>query len=160
MAKVGLKSADERQQKAFDRYEQLQRCKVHMEDSEEQDYGEIPPTTLYSLRESRGEKGDWYGWMDFGDIPWGGQTGEGAYASGHYDWPYGLFLQYLRSGDYAFFQLGAEMVRHRMDIDQYHTNRGSPWLANFQKNEFGSHDRGEDPWEPNPSHTWIQGLLL
>jgi len=160
MAKAGLKSSDKQQQKAFDRYEQLEGCKVHLEDSEEQGFGEVPATTLYTARESRLEETDWYGWMDFGDIPWGGETGAGAYASGHYDWPYGLLLQYLRTGDYAFFSLGAEMVRHRMDIDQYHTERGSPWLANFQKNEFGNHDRDEDPWEPNPSHTWIQGLLL
>ncbi len=144
---------------ALQRYEKLQACKVHLEESEEQ-HGKYPPSTIYTEREARGENQDWYGWMDFGDIPWGGQSGDGAYSSGHYDWPYGMLLQFLRTGDYAFFRLGDELTRHRMDIDQYHTDRGSPYLNHFQWNEFGNHDRSPEPWEPNPSHTWIQGLVL
>lgn len=150
---------DKTQAEAFQRYEKLQACKVHLEEAEEQ-HDEYPPSTLYTERENRGEGMDWYGWMNFGDIPWGGNSGEGAYCSGHYDWPYGLLLQFLRTGDPAFFDLAEEMTLHRMDIDQYHTSRGSSWLNNFQWNEFGNHDRGPEPWEPNPSHSWVQGLVL
>lgn len=144
---------------ALQRYEKLQRCKVHVEDAEEQ-HGEVPPSTVYTERMARGEGLDWYGWMDFGDLAWGGETGEGAYASTHYDWPYGMLLHFIRTSDYAFFDLGDEIARHRMDIDQYHSKNGSPWLANFQWNEFGTHERSPEPWEPNPSHTWIKGLVL
>jgi hypothetical protein len=158
-APKGITSEDPIIAEALQKYEKLQACKVHIEESEIQ-HEKYPPSTVYTEREKRGEHMDWYGWMDFGDIPWGGQQGGGAYSSGHYDWPYGLLLQFLRSGDYAFFQLGEEMARHRMDIDQYHTDRGSPYLNHFQWNEFGNHDRSREPWEPNPSHTWAQGLIL
>jgi hypothetical protein len=158
-APKGLTSEDPVIAEALQRYEKLQACKVHLEESETQ-HEKYPPSTIYTEREQRGEGLDWYGWMDFGDIPWGGQGGEGAYSSGHYDWPYGMLLQFVRSGDYAFFRLGEEMARHRMDIDQYHTDRGSPYLNHFQWNEFGNHDRNPEPWEPKPSHTWIQGLIL
>ncbi len=158
-APKGLTSRDKVVAEALQRYEKLQACKVHLEESEEQ-HEKYPPSTIYTEREKLGEGLDWYGWMDFGDIPWGGREGEGAYSSGHYDWPYGLLLQFLRTGDYAFFKLGEEMSRHRMDIDQYHTDRGSFYLNHFQWNEFGNHDRSREPWEPNPSHTWVQGLIL
>ncbi len=159
IAPTGLKSEDKKLREALQRYEKLQGCKVHIEDAEIQ-HDEIPASTVYTEREQRGEGFDWYGWMDFGDLPWGGETGAGAYCSGHYDWPYGMLLQFVRSGDYAFFDLGDEITRHRMDIDQYHSKNGSPWLANFQWNEFGTHERQAEPWEPNPSHTWIKGLVL
>jgi len=159
IAPADLKSKDKELNEALQRYERLQRCKVHEEDSDIQ-HEEIPPSTVYTERNKRGEGLDWYGWMDFGDLVWGGEGGDGAYASGHYDWPYGMFLQFVRTADYAFFDLGDEIVRHRMDIDQYHSKTGSPWLANFAWNEFGSHERWPEPWEPNPSHTWIKGLVL
>jgi len=143
-------------QEALERYERLQDCKVHLEASDKTG----PPSTIYTERERRGEGMDWYGWMNFGDIPWGGNNWEGAYCSLHYDWTYGMLLQFLRSGDTAFFRLAKEMALHRMDVDQYHTDRGSPWLNNFQWNEFSQHDIDVEPWEPNPSHTWIQGLIL
>lgn len=158
-APKGIASQDPLLAEALQRYEKLQACKVHIEESEEQ-HRRYPPSTIYTEREKRGEGLDWYGWMDFGDIPWGGREGEGAYSSGHYDWPYGMLLQFLRTGDYAFFKLGEELSRHRMDIDQYHSDRGSPYLDHFQWNEFGNHDRSPEPWEPNPSHTWVQGLVL
>ncbi len=146
-------------EEALRRYEQLQACKVHIESSEMQ-HNKYPPSTVYTEREKRSEHMDWYGWMDFGDLAWGGNEGEGAYASLHYDWPYGMLLQFLRSNDYAFFKLADEMARHMMDIDHYHTSRGSPYLNNLQWNEFGNHDRAPEPWEPLPSHTWAQGLVL
>jgi len=145
---------------AFKRYEKLQSCKVNIEDSEYQRGKEIPPSTIYTEREKRGEHEEWYGWMDFGDLAWGGNKWEGGYCSLHYDWTYGMLMQFLRTGDTAFFRLGDEMARHRMDIDQYYSPAGSPWLSGFQWNEFGKHDRiDDDPWEPLPSHTWIQGLI-
>jgi len=157
----GWKTDDLLLREAMKRYEKLQDCKVHIEESEYQRGKEVPPSTIYTEREKRGEKEGWYGWMDFGDLAWGGNKWEGGYCSLHYDWTYGIILQFLRSGDPAFFYLGDEMARHRMDIDQYYSPRGSPWLSGFQWNEFGKHDRiDDDPWEPLPSHTWIQGLLL
>ncbi|MFQ5646065.1 MAG: fibronectin type III domain-containing protein [bacterium] len=144
---------------AFQRYEKLQLAKVLLSESEEQKGGDVPAMTMVTARETRQESAGWYGWMDFGDIPWGGND-KTAYSSGHYDWPYGMLLQFLRTGLYQFFDRAVEMTRHRYDIDQYHTDRGNPWYNNFAWNEFGNHDRDPEPWEPNPSHTWIQGLVL
>ncbi|MBI5788371.1 MAG: hypothetical protein HZA78_05905 [Candidatus Schekmanbacteria bacterium] len=156
---AGINTGDKLLDEALARYEKMQRCKFDIKSSEIQ-HDEILPTTIYTERKARGEGLDWYGWMDFGDLPWGGERGDGAYCSGHYDWPYGMLLNFVRSGDYGFFDLGDEMARHRIDVDQYHSKTGSPWLANFAWNEFGSHERWPEPWEPNPSHTWIKGVLL
>ncbi len=160
-SEAGWKTDDVRLREIMKRYEKLQRCKVHLKDAESQRGGEVKPSTIYTEREQRGEGASWYGWMDFGDMAWGGNNWEGGYCSLHYDWTYGMLLQFLRSGDVAFFTLADEMARHRMDIDQYYSPSGSPWLSGFQWNEFGKHDRlDDDPWEPLPSHTWIQGMVL
>ncbi len=93
------------------------------------------------------------GWFNFGDIPWAD-----GYCSLHYDWPYVVLWQYLRTGDPRFFELGRDMMRHRLDIDQDHDTRSKSRQRGGQFYEKGY-------WHGNyyhatPSHTWIPGPFL
>ena len=98
-----------------------------------------------------------YGWRNFGDLAWAD-----GYSNLHYDLPFILLREYLRTTDGRAFQVGSEMARYRSDWGQYHADdywdqertvnlRG---LAFYEKGEHGSYR------EPIPSHTWIEGLWL
>jgi hypothetical protein len=76
---------------------------------------------------------DEYGWRHFGDLYADheavGQHTEAPLVSHYnnqYDAIYGAMVHYLRSGDCRWFQLGAELARHVMDIDIYHTCADRP----------------------------------
>ncbi len=116
--------------------------------------GGVPPTSAFEYRQ-RGEQGEQFGWRNFGDLAWGD-----GYANVHYDLPFVLLREYLRSGDARAFQLGSEMARYRADWGQFHANdflmenwnlRG---MAFYEKGDHGSFR------EPVPSHTWIEGMWL
>jgi hypothetical protein len=108
----------------FDRFEKLQRAKVIPADLEN------PPgrtgITLWShLNRDIGT------WNDYGDLRWAGDTGE--FSGNHYDWIYGMYLQFLRTGRLAFADAARVLARHEIDFDIYHTNGDSP-AFNYQKN--------------------------
>lgn len=121
--------------------------------------------SIVARRESRDHGHEHYGFMDFGDL-----AHDEGYCSGHHDWVRGLLLQWLRTGERAFLDHGLEMAAHRADVDQYHsTDRTQPgWRRRngFQRAARGLHGRelrhrepfGEFP--PDPSGTWLEGLLL
>lgn len=94
-----------------------------------------------------------YGWENYGDLRWS----EGA-SSLHYDWTLAPMLNFVRTGDYGFWDIGRDMIAHRRDYDTNHTTdlrerwRGA---AFYEKGEWhGSYRFGE------ASHTWLHGLLL
>ncbi len=94
-----------------------------------------------------------YGWFNFGDIPWGD-----GYCSLHYDLPFSMLFQFLRSGDPRFLTLGQSMAKHRRDIDQDH-DRDSP--INRRGGQF--YEKGwwhGNYYHPIESHTWVKGPLL
>lgn len=93
------------------------------------------------------------GWMNFGDVPWGD-----GFCSLHYDWPFGILLQYLRTGDVRFFDLGRTMAQHRASIDQSHDTTSQVAGRGGQFYEKG--DNHGNAFSPAISHTWIGGLLL
>ncbi len=93
------------------------------------------------------------GWFNFGDIPWAD-----GYCSLHYDWPYVVLWQYLRTGDPRFFELGRDMMRHRLDIDQDHDTRSKSRQRGGQFYEKG-HWHG-NYYHATPSHTWLPGPFL
>ncbi len=105
-----------------------------------------------------GDQTQWYGWMDFGDlsVPGRGQV------SLHYDWPLIALLDYVRHGDAASLRLGTEMIRHRVDIAQYWSDR-DPGIA-------GRLQRGGNLWPYfrfNPQfgsvrmeNNWVSGPVL
>ena len=71
---------------------------------------------------------DEYGWRHFGDIYADheavGHTGEKplvAHYNNQYDVIHGAMIQFWRSGDQRWFELAADLARHVIDIDIYHT---------------------------------------
>jgi hypothetical protein len=94
-----------------------------------------------------------FGWENFGDIPWGD-----GYSSLHYDHNWGVLINWYRTGDYAFFDVGRDMAAHRRDYDQYHSRDTSDPSRGGQFYEKG-HFHGNFG-KPEQSHTWVGGLLL
>jgi len=137
----------------FNRYERMQSSKWNPHEVDPQPENER--ITLDRLRERGGTFGGRqdYGWGNFGDISWAN-----GHSSLHYDWPYGMLFQFVRTDEYEFLHLGAQMTKHRYDIDQYHTKEDSDTFNYGQEFEKGSHHT--DYYKPRPSHTWVQGLLL
>jgi len=118
--------------------------------------GAVPQTSIFEYR-IRGENGEQFGWRNFGDLAWGD-----GYANVHYDLPFILLREYLRTGDARAFQLGSEMARYRADWGHYRADdfidRERAWnlkgLAFYEKGDHGTFR------EPVPSHSWIEGLWL
>ena len=109
-----------------------------------------------------GDSSHWYGWMDFGDlsVPGKGQV------SLHYDWPLLVMLEYLRNGDASALRLATEMARHRIDVDQYWSDRDPPNINGIQSGSVwptfhakGGKRKGRATG-PNPGGTWIAGPAL
>lgn len=95
----------------------------------------------------------WYGWDTFGDVLW-----SDGMSSLHYDWPYGVLVNWARGGSYGFLDVARDMVAHRRDYDQNHsTDPAESWRgAQFYEKGWwhGNYMLGQ------ASHTWIGGLLL
>ncbi len=104
-----------------------------------------------------GDSSQWYGWMDFGDlsVPGVGQV------SLHYDWPLLAMLEYLRAGDPHALRLAGEMIRHRIDVDQYWSDRDPPEVNRVQRGcvwpAFHANGRSGGP---SPGGTWTAGPAL
>ncbi len=118
--------------------------------------GAVLPTSIFEYR-NRGENGEQFGWRNFGDLAWGD-----GYANVHYDLPFVLLREYLRTGDARAFRLGGEMARYRADWGHYRADdfldRERTWnfrgLAFYEKGDHGTFK------EPVPSHSWIEGMWL
>jgi len=87
------------------------------------------PQSFFARREIIDE----YGWRHFGDLYADheavGHTGETplvAHYNNQYDVIYGAIVQYLRNGDRRWFELMADLARHVIDIDIYHTEEDRP----------------------------------
>ena len=97
--------------------------------------------------------GQFFGWQNYGDIIWGD-----GYSSLHYDMPFGVLLNWYRTGDYEFFDIGRDMAAHRRDYDQYHSQMPGDSKRGGQFYEKGwTHGNYS---QPTPSHTWVHGMLL
>lgn len=94
-----------------------------------------------------------YGWESFGDIVWG----EG-YGGIHYDWPYHFLMAWVRGGSYEQYDVARDMVAHRRDYDQNHSNDPAESWRGCQFYEkgwwHGNYVNGQS------SHNWVHGLLL
>lgn len=75
-----------------------------------------------------------YSWMDYGDIPIDFEapddcSGDMRAVTGQYGWKYdgdyGLWLNFLRSGDYRFLDYALAATEHTADIDMLHHGRQS-----------------------------------
>lgn len=109
----------------------------------------------------------WFGWMDFGDLP----TPTGTHYSGqvaprhlHQDWTWLALLQYLRTGERGYFDLGLEMARHQIEVDQDWSDRDAEparWLGTsergFGETHFAPMAGGG---QPSVAANWISGVVL
>jgi hypothetical protein len=138
----------------FDRFERIQLAKVDR--SAVEDPPGIRGTTVWDHL-SR----DLDSWNDYGDLRWDG-NGCGTFSSNHYDWVYGMYLQFMRTENLAFADAARILARHEIDFDIYHTGADGP-AYNYQKNweDRPSHDNPDNCFGPGrPSHTWSQGYAL
>jgi hypothetical protein len=118
------------------------------EANDDQEFGSI-----FEIRQS----GEHYGWRNFGDLQWGD-----GYANLHYDLPWIMLREYLRTGDRRAFQLGSEMARYRADWGQFqadeYLDKGRSWsmrgMAFYEKGDHGTYR------EPIFTHHWVEGLWL
>lgn len=141
-------------QATFDRFEKLQLAKVAS--------SSVEPLPNAAGRTIWGHLAqDLVSWNDYGDLRWGG-NGCGSLSGNHYDWVYGMYLQFMRTGDVRFANAARVFARHEIDFDIYHT--GDDGAAfNFQKNweDRSSHDSPDNCFGPGrPTHTWAQGYAL
>lgn len=94
-----------------------------------------------------------YGWRDYGDRLRPGWAGEynGVKIPGFYNdthvGAHNFFIQYLRTGDERWYDLGEAATRHWMDIDVSHANRLGYWKHGYgpgeghlSKHEMPDHD--------------------
>ena len=103
--------------------------------------------------------GFWYGWMDFGDLA---VPGSGS-VSLHYDWPWVMMVNLMRTGDLNFLRLGTEMVRHRVEIDQQWSDRALPQYRGFQRSGYTYahfHCARFTRGQPSVTTTWLAGVVL
>lgn len=118
--------------------------------------GSAQPMSAFEYRETS-QNGEQFGWRNFGDLAWGD-----GYANVHYDLPFILLRESLRTGDARAFRLGGEMARYRADWGQHQATDflniertvNFKGYAFYEKGDHGSFR------EPITSHMWIEGLWL
>ncbi len=126
----------------------------------------------------------WYGMIDFGDtLSWYRHEDddkwydeEGWHPTGRWGWyncegvglHAGALLQYVRSGNWKYFEFGDNLARHIMDIDTVHYNTiaSDPRLKKLDEDfsQVGSmHRHNGNHWGDRnelSDHTNIYGILL
>lgn len=115
-----------------------------------------PAQSIFEYRQ-RDEMGAHLGWRNFGDLAWGA-----GYANAHYDLPFVLLREYLRTGDARAFQLGSEMARYRADWGQYHANDYWDTERAYNMRGVAFYEKGDHGSDVLPllTHNWIEGLWL
>ncbi|MGQ9660901.1 MAG: hypothetical protein ACUVWX_01010, partial [Kiritimatiellia bacterium] len=78
------------------------------------------------------DTGYWFGWLDYGDLA---VPGRGPVCL-HYDWPWILLVELLRTGDPNFFRLAVPMARHRIEVDQLWSDRDPPDCSGLQRGDY------------------------
>ena len=100
----------------------------------------------------------WFGWMDYGDLA---VPGRGP-VSLHHDWTWLMLLNAMRFGDMSFVRLGADMARHRIDIDQHWSDRDPAETRGLQRGDFNfpSFNCYRLYRYPGVSSNWLAGVVL
>jgi hypothetical protein len=134
---------------------------------------------------ARRETIDEYGWRNYGDIyadheaaHYPGPPPVVSHYNNQYDCLFGTLLQFLRTGDWRWFDLAGPLARHVIDIDIYHTkedraayNGGLFWPTDHYKDAATATHRtysrfncrpGDGSYGGGPSneHNYTTGLLL
>jgi uncharacterized protein (TIGR03437 family) len=115
-----------------------------------------PAQSIYEYR-LRNEQGTNLGWRNFGDLAWAA-----GYANVHYDLPFVLLREFLRTGDARAFQAGSEMARYRADWGQYHANDYWDREGAYNMRGVAFYEKGDHGSDVLPmlTHNWIEGLWL
>ncbi|MHC4916223.1 MAG: RIFT barrel domain-containing protein [Planctomycetota bacterium] len=111
--------------------------------------GEFPPGTKKgpSLL-SRIEEWDFYGWMDYGDVPMDFETASGQWGM-KYDLDYRMAVQYARTLHPAWWRLFSAAARHHRDVDVHHQPH-HPGL-HFVKGGTWAHSLHDEAGHKNPN---------
>ncbi|MCZ6675873.1 MAG: glycoside hydrolase family 127 protein [Candidatus Poribacteria bacterium] len=107
--------------------------------------------------------GRWYGFFDWGDVlaAWEHEAndwrfyGRWGWCNSEWDARHGVWIQYLRTGDSRYFQLGEAMTRHSVDVDTCHFHPFRPYMVGgcfrHSVDHFGD--------EPCASHTFVDNWV-
>jgi len=107
--------------------------------------------------------GRWYSFLDWGDIlaAWDEADddwrfrGRWGWCNSEWDPRHGLWIQYLRTADPRYFELGEAMTRHSTDVDTCHWHPFRPYMVG------GCYRHSTDHFsdEPCASHTFIDNWM-
>ncbi len=107
--------------------------------------------------------GRWYGFFDWGDalVTWEQEAndwrfyGRWGWCNSEWDPRHGVWIQYLRTGEADYFQLGESMTRHSADVDTCHFHPFRSYMVGgcfrHSTDHFGD--------EPSASHTFVDGWM-
>lgn len=128
---------------------------------------------------------DEYGWRNFGDlyadheaVGHDGETSKVSHYNNQYDPLFGFLLEYMRTGNSAWFSLAVDLARHIIDIDIYHTQEDRPrynggyfWHTDhyvdagtcthrtYSKANITPENQGNYGGGPSNEHNYTSGLL-
>jgi hypothetical protein len=114
-------------------------------------------------REARKE----YGMENFGDdtFEWGYGPSYTFWSNQEYDHHHGFLVEWFRSGDRRFFEIGEQAARHYEAVDCYHWAPGREYLIGAPHHHNSRHIV-EEGWFPDHcimgasnGHSWVEGLL-
>ncbi len=114
-------------------------------------------------RETRRE----YGMENFGDdtFEWGYGPSYTFWSNQEYDHHHGFLVEWFRSGDRRFFEIGEQGARHYEATDCYHWAPGREQLIGAPHHHNSKH-LVEEGWYPDHciagasnGHSWVEGLL-
>ncbi len=116
-----------------------------------------------SKREARSE----YGMENFGDdtFEWGYGPSYTFWSNQEYDHHHGFLVEWFRSGDRRFFEIGEQAARHYEATDCFHWAPGREYLIGAPHHHNTKHIV-EEGWFPDHAlrgasngHSWVEGLL-
>ncbi len=122
---------------------------------------------MYEQYIAKREKRREYGMENYGDdtFEWGYGPSYTVWSDQEYDHQHGFLMQYFRSGDRKFFEIGEQAARHQDEVDCYHWAPGREYLIGAPHHHNTKHIVDEG-WFPDHcvagahvSHAWIEGLL-
>lgn len=96
---------------------------------------------------------DFYGWQDYGDVPLDfEEAGEGAGQMNlKYNFDWGMWLQWSRTGDARWLELADAASRHVADVDILHAPESPPHWSN---GGFFGHSYHDEPGNSNPNRNY------
>ena len=113
------------------------------------------------------EKRKEYGMENFGDdtFEWGYGPSYTFWSNQEYDHHHGFLMEYLRSGDRRYFEIGEQAARHYEEVDCFHWAPGREYLIGAPHHHNTKHIVDEG-WFPDHAlrgasngHSWVEGLL-